>query len=516
MSAFGKVILTWAAFGMVGVFGSVNAAPGQFAVEEATIDGIHKAMKAGKLTAHRLVETYLKRIDAYDKNGPAINAVIMVNPRALQEADSLDAKFRRSGFVGPLHGIPVFLKDAITTNDMPTTGGSLSLQGFTPATEAPIVRKLRQAGAIILGKTNLDEFTFGTQGISSLGGQTLNPYDLTRSPAGSSGGSAAAVASNFVAVSLGTDTGSSIRFPASVNSLVGVRGTVGLVSRNGIMPNSNTQDMGGPLTRTVADAARVLDAIAGYDPGDPATAWSIGKIPKTYTSFLDPKGLKGARIGVLKSFFGQEPESQEVNVAIEKSIEVMRKQGAIIVPIDEPVDINKVNDIQVSFHETTAYFNQYLKEVGAPVKSLEEILASGKYAKAIEGGIKNRLKISMADLEYKERMLKRMQLQERVMKIMADHSLDAMVYPLNKSLVAKIGETQAKHNGYFAAITGFPTVEVPAGFSKPTDSAPLGVPIGFEILGRPWSESTLIKLAYAFEQATKYRRPPASVPPLKF
>ena len=485
-----------------------------FTLEEASIADAHQAMQSGQLTARQLVEAYLRRIDAYDKKGPSINAVLQLNPKALEEADRLDAAFKASGFVGPLHGIPFFIKDAIATNDLPTTGGSLSLKGFTPRNQSTIVRKLKEAGAIILGKTNLDEFTFGTRGLSSLGGQTLNPYDLTRSPAGSSGGSAAAVSSNLAMAAMGTDTGSSIRFPSSATGLVGLRPTVGLVSRYGIMPNSMTQDTGGPLARDVADAATILDVIAGYDSADAATAWSVGQVAKSYSAALRNDSLKGARIGVLKSFFGAGPDAADTNAAMTASMDAMKKAGATLVSLDDPYDINEIGEMQVASYETTHYFDAYLKDEGAPYPSLEAILASGKHAKEIGESVRNRVKLSMNDPEFKERMVKREALRDRVMTLMAEQRLDAIIYPFSRTPVGKIGGAQARHNGFLSAVTGFPSLIVPAGFTKPDDAAPIGVPVGLEMLGRPWSEATLLSLGHSFEQATKFRRPPASMPAL--
>ena len=490
---------------------AASAAP--FKIEEANIADVHRAMSNGQITARQLVETYLKRIAAYDKKGPAINAIIEINPKALEEADRLDAAFKKTGLTGPLHGIPILVKDAIATTDLPTTGGSLSLQGFVPKNEATIVRKLKAAGAIILGKTNLDEFTFGTRGISSLGGQTLNPYDLTRNPAGSSGGSGAAVSANFAMAALGTDTGSSIRYPSSATSLVGLRATVGLVSRTGIMPNSMTQDTGGPLARSVADTARLLDAIAGYDASDTATAWSVGQVAKSYTAGLDAKSLRGARIGVLESFYATGEEAADVNAAMAASADSMRKAGATLVPIKDAFDINEIGEMQVATYETTFYFDAYLKQENAPFKSLEAILNSGKLAKEISDSTRNRIKLTMNDPEFKERMLKRGLLQDRVMKIMADQKLDAIIYPFSRTLVGKVGGVQARHNGFLSAVTGFPALILPAGFSKPSATAPIGVPIGLEMLGRPWSEAKLLKMGFAFEIATKIRRPPQGFSP---
>ncbi len=489
----------------------VDAAGDKFVLEEATISSIHAAMKAGTLTARELVSMYLKRIDANDQKGPALNAVILINPNALKEAEALDAKFKKSGFSGPLHGIPVLLKDNVETKDMPTTAGSTSLKGFRPADDAPMVKKLRNAGAIIIAKTNLHEFAVWGETISSILGQTRNPYDLSRTPGGSSGGTGAGLAANFGTVGIGTDTVNSIRSPASANSIVGIRPTVGVVSRAGIVPYALTQDTAGPLTRTVEDAARVLDVIAGYDLADAATARSVGNIPKTYTAFLKKDGLKGARIGVLKSFFGTGPEQKEVSAVVENAIEAAKKQGAIIIPLDDAVSADKlVSEVTVHLYELKDHLNQYLQASKAPVKSLEEIIASGKFHPGIGDNIKKAQSLSTNDVEYKDRLIKRTKLQDTYLKIMADNKLDAMVFPHQRRLVVPIGQTQVERQGILTSSTGFPSIVIPAGFSTPTATAPIGVPVGIEFVGRPWSEGLLIKLTYSLEQATKFRRPPVS------
>ena len=488
-----------------------------FVLEEATISSIHAAIEAGGLTCRTLVEMYLKRIAAFDKQGPSLNAVILINPKVREQADELDQFYKQHGFKGPLHGIPVLLKDNIDTVGMPTTGGSLSLKGVVPKDDAFITKKLLAAGAIILAKTNLHEFAVWGETVSSLLGQTLNPYDLTRTPGGSSGGSGAGIAANFGVIGIGTDTVNSVRSPASACSLVGIRPTLGLVSRNGIIPYSLTQDMAGPLTRTVEDAAKTLDAIAGYDSADPATAWSAGQIPPTYTKYLRKDGLKGKRIGVLKSFFGAGPEHSEVNAAVLAAVEAIRREGAAVVDIAEPLDANYlVNEVSVHLYELKDHLNLYLKDLGSrsPVHSLAEVIASGKYHPGIEANIKKAETLSTSTPEYRERLLKRMELQTQVMKLLADHNLDALLYPHQKRLVVPVGETQVERNGVLGSVTGFPSIVLPAGFSRPTATAPIGVPIGAEILGRPWSEPVLIEIGYGFEQATKLRRPPVSTPAL--
>ena len=308
-----------------------------FHLDEATISDVHAAYKSGALTSVRLVRAYLERIRACDQAGPKLNVVIFLNPRALEEAAALDEHLRRTGkFVGPLHGIPLLLKDNVNTNDMPTTGGSLSLAGYTPVTDAAVTQKLRSAGAIILAKVNLHEFAIWGETVSSIQGQTLNPYDLTRTPGGSSGGTGAGVAANFAIAGIGTDTVNSIRSPASANSIVGIRPTLGLVSRAGIIPYSFTQDAAGPLARTVTDAAKMLNVLAGYDPNDPATAWSVGNTEEDYTKFLKVNGVQGKRIGVLRSFFGIAPINDEVNIIASRAVEDLKRSGATVVELNTP------------------------------------------------------------------------------------------------------------------------------------------------------------------------------------
>jgi amidase len=488
----------------------------RFQLDEATISEVHAAYRSGATSATRLVQAYLERIQAYDRAGPKLNVVIFVNPKALDEAAALDAHLRTTGkFVGRLHGIPVLLKDNINTNDMPTTGGSLSLAGYTPATDAAISQKLRSAGAIILAKVNLHEFAIWGETVSSIRGQTLNPYDLTRTPGGSSGGTGAGVAANFAIAGLGTDSVNSIRSPASANCIVGIRPTLGLVSRAGVIPYSFTQDAAGPLARTVADAAKVLNVIVGYDPNDPSTAWSVGNTEKDYTKFLRADGVKGKRIGVLRSFFGHDPIHQEVNAVAHKAIDDLRRSGATMIELNIPdLDSEKISsEISVHLYELKPAINIYLAGGNAPVKSLAEIIASGKFHPNIGENLKKAQSLEMDD-GYRVRLQKRSDLQQRVMKIMADERLDAIVFPHQKRLVVPIGETQVERNGSLGSVTGFPSIVVPGGFSSPTPTAPLGVPVGIEFLGRPWAENVLIEIGYGYEQATRHRRPPATTRPL--
>jgi amidase len=488
-----------------------------FLAEEATISDVQAAYKSGAVTAARLVQTYLERIKAYDQAGPRLSGVIFVNPKALHEAAAIDDRLRTGGkLVGPLDGIPVVLKDNVDTRDMPTTGGSLSLAGYTPANDATITQKLRSAGAIILAKVNLHEFTIWGETFSSMGGQTLNPYDLTRTPGGSSGGTGAAVAANFAIAGIGTDSVNSIRSPASANCLVGIRPTLGLVSRAGIIPYSPTQDVAGPLTRSVTDAAKMLNVLVGYDPADPATAWSVGNVEEDYTKFLSGNGVQGKRIGVLRSFFGNAAIHAEVNAIANKAAEDLRALGAAMVELNTPdLDSGKISsDISVHLFEFKSAINTYLAVANAPFKSLQEIISSGKFHPNIRDSIERMQSLELDDA-YRVRLQQRSELRQRVMKIMADDRLDAIIFPHQKRLVVPVGEAQVERNGSLGAVTGFPSIVVPGGFSSPTQTAGLGVPVGIEFLGRPWSEKLLIEIGYGYEQATRHRRPALATPPLE-
>jgi amidase len=492
-----------------------------FQLMETSIEEIHKAMLAGTLTCHELVQRYLDRIRAYDQQGPALKSMLYVNPRSLQEADAMDQEFKSTHKLKPLGCIPIVLKDNFDTADMPTTAGALTLKGAQPAKDAFAVKRLREAGGLILGKANMSEFATGGISASSLGGQVKNPYDLTRTPGGSSGGTGAAVSANLAAVGTGSDTGGSIRSPASATSVVGLRPTRGLISRDGIVPVSFTQDTIGPMTRNVADAAVVLDAMVGYDPNDPVTALSVGNVPKTYTAFLQ-NGLKGARLGVLANAYGHGPEYEEVNKVMAKAIEALKGQGAVIVPVEDKVlEIDTLTaNFRMNEPEFKAALNHYLQEQGShvPVHSLAEIIASGQYYKPT---LEKFFKVTEAyedgpnSPDYRERRIKMEEIKIEVANLMAKNQLDALVYPHQKCLVLPIGATfQKDRNGVIAALTGFPAIEVPAGYSTPTPDAPIGVPVGMEFLGRAWAEPELIKLAYGFEQATHLRKPAVSTPAL--
>jgi len=487
-----------------------------FRVDETSIREIHRAMREQGLTARLLVEHYLARIEAYDKQGPALNAVIAINARALERADSLDAHYARTGeFVGPLHGIPIIVKDNYDTHDMPTTAGSRSLQASVPPDDAYQVRKLREAGAIVLAKSNMAEFAFSpyeTVG-SALPGYTRNPYALNRVTAGSSGGTAAAVSANLGSVGLGTDTGNSIRGPSSHTSLVGIRSTMGLTSRDGIVPLYLDRDIGGPMARTVEDAVIVFDLIAGHDAADP---WSEpGRRAERYTDYLQGDRLRGARIGVVRQLSNTETADPEVLQRFEEALDDLRAAGATVI---DPVSIVELDTIEGSLwcrrfrHDLEAY----LASLGpdAPVTTLEEIIESGRFHPPIE----QRLRFFQGfdqppeeDEGCREAATNTVTLRAGVRRVLEEHRLDALAYPSWNNPPRLIGDLTTPHgnNSYqLSPPTGFPAVTVPMGFVRGT------LPVGLQFLGDAWSEPTLIGLAYSYEQATRHRRPPAATPPL--
>ncbi|HPX93235.1 MAG TPA: amidase family protein [Bacillota bacterium] len=485
---------------------------------ELTIREVHQAFRDKRLTAEKLAEAFLDRIAAYDRQGPAINSIILVNPRALEEARELDRLHDETGgFKGPLHGIPVLLKDNVNTRDMPTTAGSRSLEGWIPQEDAFITKRLRSAGALILAKTNLHEFAIWGETLSSMLGQTLNPYDLTRTPGGSSGGTGAAIACNFGIIGIGTDTINSIRSPASACNLVGIRPTVGLVSRSGIVPYSLTQDTAGPLCRTVEDCVRTLEVMAGYDPDDEATAWSRGRIPESYLSFLNEEGLRGKRLGVLTSFFGREKINQPVNRVMEEAMGLLEAGGATLIDIEDRLDSDwMIREVSVHLDDLRSHLDAFLAHARPqpPVSSVREIMDSGKFHPGIGDNLKTAMELAPGTPRYNEKRLRQLALGTQIMKIMAGHELDALIYPHQQQLVCKTGGSQKQRNGVLCSATGFPSIAVPAGFA-PDPSAPLGVPVGMEMAGPPYSEPALIGMAYAFERVSGLRRPPSSCPSLE-
>jgi Asp-tRNA(Asn)/Glu-tRNA(Gln) amidotransferase A subunit family amidase len=481
---------------------------------EVTIPQLQTALTAGTITSRDLVSMYLARIDAYDQRGPTLNAISVTNGNALTEASARDAERLAGVPRGALHGIPVIVKDNYDTADLQTAGGSRSLAGWVPPDDAFLVKKLREAGVIIIAKSNMHEFAYGTTTLGSLFGQTRNPYALDRNPGGSSGGTGAAIAANFAAVGMGSDTCGSIRIPASHNSLVGIRGTQGLASRSGIIPLSSTQDIGGPIARTVTDLAIVLDATVGYDPADPQTAASDGNIPKSYTDFLQLTALRGARIGFLTALLGTDPADAEVASVVRGAVAEMKGQGAEIVEVSIPnlseLLTDKANGFLIIRQDFKFDLNAYLAaHPNAPVRTLEEVLASGKFHPAVERNLRNSQAVESRDTqEYMAHIVKRNILREAILKAMADSRVDALAYPTIRRKANVIGEMQMGNNCQLGANSGLPAIAVPGGFTAD------GLPVGLELLGRAWSEPQLIKFAYAYEQATRHRRPPDSTPTL--
>lgn len=495
-----------------------------FDLSTATVADINAAFDAGALTSEQLVQLCLARIKAYDKAGPRVNAIITVNAKALEAARVLDAERKLKGPRSPLHGVPVILKDNYDTFDIVTTGGSKALTDHQPNKDAFTTARLRAAGAVIIAKANLGELARNGVTVSSLGGQTLNPYDLTRTPGGSSGGSGAAVAASFGILAMGTDTGQSIRSPAAANSGVGFRGTFGLIGRSGVIPNSYTQDAVGPNTRTVADAVAMLDVLVGFDAADASTWNAVGKSPKTYTTSLDANGLKGARIGYVTNLFGDgtHPEHATVTAVTMQTINAISKAGATIFPVSIPeVDAAQSDaaPLAVSGFETVRVMNEYFASPGSKGKYKDlaaYVAAAGNSNPAVLKGFKQALamKDPQTDPEYATRLARQAAFRDALVRVMDDLKLDALFYTHQRRFVAPVNTEQLERNGFMSSSTGLPAITVPGGYSPPSKDAPMGVPIGVEFLGRPFAEPTLIRLAYGFEQTTQLRKPPASTPSL--
>jgi amidase len=489
---------------------SPAAATATYEVTEKSIEELQRAMTAGEVTSRRLVDLYLARIDAYDRQGPALNAIVAVNPRAREAADALDAERAGGRVRGPLHGVPVLVKDNYETIEMPTAAGSIALASFHPARDAFLVRRLKEAGAVILGKTNMHELAAGIFTVGSRFGQTKNPYDLDRNPGGSSGGTGAAVAANFAAGGMGSDTCGSIRIPASHNNLVGLRGTQGLSSRTGIVPLSSTQDIGGPIARTIADLAIMLDATVGADPADAGTAASAGQIPTSYRSGLRADALQGARIGAVRSLFGAAPEDQEVTTVVQQALDAMKKGGAEITDVVVPGLDDLLRDSSMINHDFKFDLADYLAGAGgAPVGSLGEILDRGLYHSALEGMFRGRNAIESRESDASRRAkIKRVALRQALEAVLSEHRLTAIAFPTLRRKPARIGDGQAGSSCQVSAHSGLPALSAPAGF---TDD---GLPVGVELLGAAFKEQDLLSLGYAMEQTLKLRRPPFSTPPL--
>ncbi|MCD8535381.1 MAG: hypothetical protein LR011_11595, partial [Verrucomicrobia bacterium] len=504
---------------------STAAESSGFNLLSASVQDINKALDAGVITIEKMTSMFIARIQAYDQKGPKINSVIQIHPDALELARALDLERKTKGPRSPIHGIPVLLKDNYDTVDMPTTGASKALVGSMAPDDAFTVKRLRDAGALIFAKVNLSELARSGVSISSLMGQTLNPYDLTRTPGGSSGGTGAAIAANFGILGTGSDTGQSTRSPASANNCVGIRPTFGLISRDGIIPISYTQDTGGPITRYVSDAAIMMDYMVGFDASDPATWHGIGKAPESYTQFLDKDGLKGARIGYVVDAFGTDPIHEEVNAVTHQQIKNIEKIGATIFPVQIPevsYYFKNLGEVSVSNFESAPFMDAYFQSLGpdAKYKNLSEYVAAGLTHPPILERMKENLLLvdPLNDPEYHKRLENQAAFRDALIAVMDKYELDALFYPHQRRLVVPTGPEppeQVDRNGFMGSSTGLPAITFPGGFSKPTKDAPIGVPIGIEFLGRPFSEPTLIKFAYSFEQHFPHRRNPASAPALK-
>lgn len=495
---------------------------GEFELEEITIAQLRDGLASGRFTARSLAEAYLARIDAVDRHGALLNSVIETNPDALDIADSLDRERRERGPRGPLHGIPVLIKDNIDTGDrMKTSAGSLALAETPASRDAFVAQRLRAAGAVILGKTNLSEWanfrsTHSVSGWSGRGGQTRNPYVLDRNPCGSSAGTGASISANLAAVGVGTETDGSIVCPSSANGLVGIKPTVGLVSRSGIVPISHTQDTAGPMARTVTDAAILLGAMAGVDPADAATAAPRGRVHANYEEFLTPAGLRGARIGVSRNYFGF---NERVDAIMEDAIAAMRDAGAVIVDPANLATKGKFDDAEfdVLLYEFKADLNAYLAGSSSKHRTLASLIDFNREHRDREMPFFGQEIFEMAekkgpltDAKYRAALAKcrRLSRAEGIDALLAKHRLDAFVSPTGgPAWVIDLlnGDHFTGGSSTPAAVSGYASVTVPAGFIH-------GLPVGISFTGGAWSEPTLIRLAYAFEQATRVRRPPRFLP----
>ena len=507
-----------------------------FPVEETTIAATQDAMRDGRLTCRALVDHYLRRIAAFDRNGPAINALVLTNSRALAEADALDARFKQAGPTGPLHCVPMIVKDNFETIGLQSANGSLALEGFVSSKDAFQVKRIKEAGAIVLAKSNMAEWAFSPYETvnSILPGYSKNPYALDRVTAGSSGGTAAAVAANLGLIGLGSDTGNSIRGPSSHQALVGIRSTMGLTSRAGVMPLNLLADIAGPMGRTVEDVATVFQVIAGDDADDPATAAARGRPRVDYRAALQRDGLKGARIGVLRQAYVRstagpsaagvtapaDTTDPEIVGVFMQAVADLERAGATIV---NPATIDGLEAIRrpqgVAPCMGFKYdINRYLASHGdrVPVKTLAEVIKSGRFHPSVqrrleqaEQGPENGPDTPEchAEIAYRDQM------RQAVLRTMETLKLDAFVYPTWSNPPRLIGDLNSPHGDnsqFFSPTTGFPAIQVPMGYTRGAQ-----LPAGMTIYGRPWDEATLFKLAYAYEQATEHRRPPASAPPLR-
>jgi Asp-tRNA(Asn)/Glu-tRNA(Gln) amidotransferase A subunit family amidase len=483
--------------------------PGRIEVAEASIPQLQAALASGALTSRQLVLAYLARIAAYDQIGPSLNSIVTLNPAALAQADALDKERASKGPRGPLHGIPVLVKDNFDTLDMPTSGGALALATLQPSQDAHQVDKLRSAGAIILGKTAMHELAAGTTTISSLTGQSRNPYDLLRSPGGSSGGTGAAIAASFAAAGMGSDTCGSIRIPAAYQNLFGLRTTRGLASRTGVIPLSDTQDVAGPLARSVADLAIMLDATVGSDKRDAITAGADAHVPKSYADALQPGSLKGARIGVLRSLFTIVPDDGDGKLVYDQAITAMRNAGAEVIEVAIP-GLDEMLTESGSMYEFVEDLRRYLAaHPGAPVASLEEIVKAGLHHDQLDKRLRDPLAgPDRSSPGYQVLLAKRTVARAATDALLTKERLDALLYPTALGRPPVIGAENIYSNCRLSVVTGLPALAIPAGFT------PRGLPVGLELLGAAFAEPRLLALGHGWEQLAKPRQPPFSTPPL--
>lgn len=496
-----------------------------FSLMETTISDIHSALEAGTTSCHQLVQDYLDRINTYDK-ATALNAIVMTNPAALARADEIDQRLAAGDILGELYCVPVLVKDNYDTKDMPTTGGVLALGKSMPPDDSYVVQQLRDADAIVLAKTNMDEFAFhAAHTVSSVVGITRNAYGLDRTPAGSSGGTASGVAANFGAIGLGSDTGNSIRGPSSHASLVGLRSTMGLISRDGVIPLNLDRDMTGSMTRTVEDLARTLNVIAGYDPADPITALSEGHVPEDYTTFLDANGLKGARIGVFRQLT-DDTADPEVVALFENAIADLRRLGAEIVDPFEVANYNEALNGAETCSNFKFYMNRYLASLTsnpAVPATLDELVATGMYEGIHATQLKELAQVAATPEEQGcigvagdiANNPGRQAFRDTMIAAMNQANVDVIVYPTWDNAPQPLGNlanlppNKGDNSQGLAPYSGQPAITVPMGFNSD------GLPLGLQIFGRPFAEPTLIKYAYAYEQSTHHRVPPPLYPSLK-
>lgn len=479
-------------------------------VYEASITTLQEGLRGGRWTSVALVEAYLARIAAYDQGGPALNAIIRLNPAARRDAQRLDAERRKGKLRGPLHGIPVLLKDNFDTFDQVTSAASLALAGVQPPDDGHVVRRLREAGAVILGKTNMHELAAGITSVSSLGGQTRNPYDPMRCPGGSSGGTGAAIAASFAAVGWGSDTCGSIRIPSAFNNLVGLRPTQGLASRDGIVPLSHTQDVPGPLARSARDLAIALDVTIGYDPADSVTQLARGWSPTAFTDSLEAYPLRGTRVAVLTNLMTGDIDG-DIRDTVRAVLRTMQAAGATVVDVRIADFDTLTSNVSAINYETDADLQAYLRGIpGAPALTARGILSAGLFHEAMTARIGLMDTTGRGDPSMYPRVLARQQvLRERLIALMDSLGVDALAYPTSRRRPVLVGEAQPGSTCVLSAATGLPAVSTPAGFTND------GLPVGIEFMARPRADVRLVSMAHGLEQLRARRLAPSTTPALR-